>query len=720
MVDLARTAFLALASGWIAAASAAGGGPPVADRELTIKKDNIRITRSVRIKPGTYHVADRDGNGVLRIEADNVVLDFQGAVLAPAKGFAADLDRAEGYGIVVAGARNVTIKNARVHGYFVNVHAVGAAGLTLEACDASFSRAHRIRRGPETVRVWLHLRSIQAWRSYGTGLWLERCDRSTVRKCRAGRAQNGLLLVDSNACTIIDSDFSFNSGFGLGLWGASRNTVAWNRIDFVNRPWGSGWGGDSAGLVVVNGANLNDIVGNSLTHGGDGFFLTDRRNGGLDRRTKTSNIEGSCDGNLVALNDGSWSPCNAFEGTFSKGNIYYRNRANDSGYGFWLGYSDESLLLENEILRPRVDGIAIEHGSGTRIFGNTFEGAGRAAVALWSSRGDWIDKLHPSRDIDIRENVIRNCKHAFYLEHSSGVSRGGNRIENTPEPGFEFTDRPSTGARAAFEATARYKRLEAILQSKPEGFRFYRDGPGPKGIHWIQVDAFSPRDFRDGLVAWRMKDAAALELHPLVDDELRFEAPHWIRVERDPGAATWTAAAETPPRRVGEIKDYEIRVRIAGGGRSQTLTGRMVTAVWDVSWFRWDRPKKLAYDDRSAWKRLFKSPPIHRQSVGEVSRALWANGPPPGVPGSHFALVAETRMRLPGGHYRLATVSDDGIRVFLDGKEVISRWNHHGPTSDRTEVKIRPGVHRFVIHYCQESGASALEFNWRRVGRRKE
>jgi len=713
----ARTTLLALAIGWIAAARAPGGEPPVIDRELVIKKDNTRITRSARIKPGTYHVEDRDRNGVLRIEADNVVLDFQGAVLASGKRFDENLDRAEGYGVVVAGARNVTIKNARIHGYFVNIQAMKAPGLTLEACDASFSRAHRIRRGPEPVRVWLHLRSIEAWRSYGAGYWLERCDGSTIRRCRAGRAQNGLLLVDSNACTVIDSDFSFNSGFGLGLWGASRNTVAWNRIDFVNRPWGSGWGGDSAGLVVVNGANENDIVGNSLTHGGDGFFLTDRRNGGLDRRAGTSNIEGSCDRNLVALNDGSWSPCNAFEGTFSKGNIYYRNRADDSGYGFWLGYSDGSLLLENEILRPRVDGIAIEHGSGTRIFGNTFVGAGRTAIALWSSPGDWIDKLHPSRDIDIRENDIRDCKRAFHLEHSSTVSAGKNRIENTPESDFPFTDRPSTGAGAAFKASARFQRFEAILEMKPAGFRYHRDGPGPKGIPWIQVDAFSPRDFRDGLVAWRMRDAATLELHPLVGEELRFDAPHWIRVERDPETATWTAAAQASPGGIGEVKDYTIKVRPAGGGRSQTLTGRMVTAVWDVRWYRWDRPKKLAYDDTRAWKRLFKSPPIHRQSVRELSRKLWASGPPPGVPGSHFALVAETRIRLPGGRYRLSTTSDDGIRVFLNGKEVISRWNQHGPTPDRTEVKLRPGVHRFVIHYCQESGASALEFHWRRMER---
>jgi hypothetical protein len=72
-----------------------------------------------------------------------------------------------------------------------------------------------------------------------------------------------------------------------------------------------------------------------------------------------------------------------------------------------------------------------------------------------------------------------------------------------------------------------------------------------------------------------------------------------------------------------------------------------------------------------------------------------------------------------GGRYNLSTISDDGHRVFLDNKEVISRWNHHGPTSDQAEVDIAEGVHEWTVHYCQEDGASALVFNWQeRSGKR--
>ncbi|MFQ5807097.1 MAG: right-handed parallel beta-helix repeat-containing protein [Phycisphaerae bacterium] len=697
----------------LAAAVALWPAVSAAQQELVIDRDNIVVSQSVRIKPGRYRIKDKDGNGVLQVKADNVVVDFQGATLAAMELDGADLSKAEGIGIAINGTRNVTIRNANVHGYFFNIRAANAPGLKLDGCDVSYSRAQRIGAGGQPVPIWLHLRSVQAWRSYGAGIWMEDSGRSVVRECRGSGAQNGLLLVDSSDCTVTQCDFSFNSGFGIGLWGASRNVVAWNMIDFVNRPWGGGWGGDSAALVVVNDSHDNYLVGNSMTHSGDGFFLTDRVNGGFDHKNQTTNIQGSCDRNIISYNDGSWSTANAFEGTFSVGNIYYRNFANDSNYGFWLGYSNDSLLLENEVLRHNYEGIAIEQGAGTRVEGNTFADIRGSAIALWS-RGGWVDKLHPSRDIEIRDNLIRNCGRSFRLNNSTEVSVGGNTIENAPEPEFDYLERPPTRALAAFKASERYTRLQEILAARPTSFVMLRDRHGPQGIDWLQVDDFSTRDYRGQLAAWRHKDAATLELFPLVSGDLNFSTPDWITVTPDRESKLYLATAK-PAAGLGEWKAYSIEISLKGSPRTQQLAGRFLTAEWDVRWYRWDRPTKLAYDDDVAWARLFGSEPIYRQTTREVSKKLWSGGFPDGVPHSHFAILAKTKIKLPGGRYRLSTLSDDGIRVFLDGKEVISRWTHHGPTPDRTEIEIAQGGHEFVIHYCQEGGASALTFGWQKL-----
>ena len=99
---------------------------------IAIDRDNIAITQSVRIKPGVYTVKDADSNGVLHVEKDGVEIDFQGATLQSADPRTLDLTRVEGMGIFLDGHKNVTIRNAKVHGYFFNIKAVHAAGLKLE------------------------------------------------------------------------------------------------------------------------------------------------------------------------------------------------------------------------------------------------------------------------------------------------------------------------------------------------------------------------------------------------------------------------------------------------------------------------------------------------------------------------------------------------------------------------------------------------------------
>ena len=79
------------------------------------------ITQSVRIKPGTYEFADPEGKGAVRIEADNVTVDFQGATLQSCDIAKAKRDTLKGFGINVQGRKNVTIKNAKVYGYKYNI-----------------------------------------------------------------------------------------------------------------------------------------------------------------------------------------------------------------------------------------------------------------------------------------------------------------------------------------------------------------------------------------------------------------------------------------------------------------------------------------------------------------------------------------------------------------------------------------------------------------------
>ena len=78
------------------------------------------------------------------------------------------------------------------------------------------------------------------------------------------------------------------------------------------------------------------IIGcrNDITQGGDGIFIR-VLNGWVSR------------GNVFVENDTSYANNNCIE-SWSPGNTYIRNKANHGSYGFWLGGSDQTVLIGNE------------------------------------------------------------------------------------------------------------------------------------------------------------------------------------------------------------------------------------------------------------------------------------------------------------------------------------------------------------------------------------
>ncbi len=64
-----------------------------------------------------------------------------------------------------------------------------------------------------------------------------------------------------------------------------------------------------------------------------------------------------------------------------------------------------------------------------------------------------------------------------------------------------------------------------------------------------------------------------------------------------------------------------------------------------------------------------------------------------------FSVRWTGNVELKGGLRRFRTVSDDGIRVKLDGKVILENWTMHAPTVDRASVYVTEGVHTIVVEY---------------------
>lgn len=334
------------------------------------------------LKPTTTIAEEPSDSGAFIIRTGGIFLDMVGAELKSGN-TESDPDQFAGRGIVIKGAKNVTIRNARVHGFKIAIYAEDCPGLTIENCDVSNNYRQRLKSTPakEDESDWLygHENDNNEWLRYGAGIYLLRCDGATIKNCTARDGQNGICLVNSNDVKVIGCDMSFMSGWGLAMWRSSQCEVIGNRFDYCIRGYSHGVyarGQDSTGILVYEQCSDNVFAYNRATHGGDGFFLY----AGNETVNKTG--EGGCNRNLVYKNDFSHAVANGIEATFSDQNVFMENVLNYCMHGVWGGYSRNSVIARNTIKHCKY-GISIEHGDSNLLLSNAVESCATGAWLWW-------------------------------------------------------------------------------------------------------------------------------------------------------------------------------------------------------------------------------------------------------------------------------------------------------------------------------------------------
>ena len=78
----------------------------------------------------------------------------------------------------------------------------------------------------------------------------------------------------------------------------------------------------------------------------------------------------------------------------------------------------------------------------------------------------------------------------------------------------------------------------------------------------------------------------------------------------------------------------------------------------------------------------------------------------------HFGMIARTRLPLPKGTWELSILSDDGVRVSVDGKPLIENWGWHGPTRDTGKLTLDADrTVEIVVEHFQIDGYAVLDFS---------
>lgn len=365
-------------------------------------------------------IDDPDGRGAIAIMESGVTLDMGGGEVRSTKANPALM---EGVGIYAKGLKNITIKNGIVAGYKWGIFLEDCENVTIENMYVLTSRTQKLVSTDEIYDTadWLNQWSVEGFEQYGGAVYLKGCTGGVVRGVHAEYQQNGVTLTRSRRITIENCRLSFNSGWGIHLWDADNNRIRNNEAEYCYRleTWKYSAGGDSAGILIGNDSNYNIVEDNSFAHGGDGIFLCGQR-----PWLKPSNY------NMFRRNDCRFSPHNGIEATFSRGNRFEKNNVSGSRYGFWMGYSRESLVEGNIIENCIEDGIAIEHGNNNTITGNIIANC-KVGIRIWNRpMPDWVGN-DPSHDYTITWNTIKNVQTGIFIEDTQRALIENNFIAGT-------------------------------------------------------------------------------------------------------------------------------------------------------------------------------------------------------------------------------------------------------------------------------------------------
>ena len=711
---------------------------------LVVPTSGMVITSSVRLRSGTYRLPSTADQPALTIRGSNLTVDLTGVTLEGGDPLA-DPDGYVGTGIFVDGGNDITVtglgdaspesaartKAGAIRGYKVGVLARGADHLHLTGLDVSDNWKPRLWSGieKESLVDWLdfHDNEHDQWLRDGAAVYLADCRDCEVDHTRAVQGMNGLLLVRSVHDKVWNNTFSWMSGLGMGLYRTTDSTIMHNRLDWDVRGYSNGFyyrGQDSAALLMYEQSSRNTIAYNSATHGGDGLFL-------WAGQSTMDTGQGGANDNIVAANDFSSAVANGIEATFSR-NTFLKNRIEDCWHGIWGGYSFDSKIVDNAFA-ANTEGVSIEHGQHIDIVGNTFTKDG-TAIHLWANPNtDPTWGYGKVRDIASHGDVVAlntfdGNKTAIDVQQTSDLRVDHNTFTGVATPlkqgpdvtdlAFAPPDAPASPPNPA-DVAARAIELPAPL---PGGMDAMLAPDALRGRATIIVDEWGPYDYRSP----KLWPAGKPTDRPL---KLRVLGPpgRW-RLKSIRGGALDVSAGVVPGdvtvTTKGRNTDLDVELEYTGG---EVVTSRGVTVQagqpvafsytqfdpavdWVVKFWTYDQWSDPVGDPPAFVKKTSGTP---RQIVHAPHLSyLTAGALVPGVSASDVALVATGAVDLPAGPCFLDVISDDGVRVWMDGHLIIDDWSIHESKVDT--APLLGGRHQLRVEYFQATGWEELQVRFRK------
>jgi parallel beta-helix repeat protein len=573
-----------------------------------------------------------------------------------------------------------------------------------------------------------HHNEQDEWLRYGAAMYLRGCDHAIIHDSKVTGGQNGLMMMECNYALIYNNDISFNSGIGMGFYKSSGNRVIQNRINFNVRGYSHGVynrGQDSAGILVYEQSNNNLFYKNSVTHGGDGFFL-------WAGQTTMDTGEGGCNDNQVMNNDFSYAPTNGVEVTFSSNKIT-NNRIYECDHGIWGGYSFSSAFAANKLFNNRI-GIAIEHGLGNSIESNIFYN-NQEAIRLWSNLNqnpDWgYAKYRDTRSAGylIAVNNFTNNKTVYNLKRTDSLQIFDNIYTNNEKiyASDSTVTNLDTTSLALYDTTS-------IDYSVKNGIDPFKGNSKLAGRKNILITEWGPYDFTYPLI-WNTNPTDS-------SSEMRFDIlgpkGKW-KIKSAKGVKDISANSGEFPASITGTKiftdktDIKIELEYVGASFNNQL-GELISKGkpsvfsfnkffqpidWTVNWFSLDTSLNNPIKSGNLFPSNVRMSPFKTEKTNKLDYAWWGGIKSGENQFTQFITVAEGNANIDPGNYELGVTWDDALRVYIDNKMVIDEWNPSKYTFDESpnkKIRIKlGGRHSFRVEHLELGGFATLSLKLKKL-----
>ncbi len=134
-------------------------------------------------------------------------------------------------------------------------------------------------------------------------------------------------------------------------------------------------------------------------------------------------------------------------------------------------------------------------------------------------------------------------------------------------------------------------------------------------------------------------------------------------------------------------------------------------AVAKLSWSKLGAPT-AAWEGRYFNNRTLSGDPVVIRQDGDLNFDWGEGRPADGINRDGFSARWRRTVNFAPGTYRFTATSDDGIRVWIDDRQIIDRWYDHPAETYVVDVVVSAGEHRIRVDYYENLGLAVAKLSW--------